>query len=526
MSTITLCKYDNSFGYILTDSEEIVLHLWDALSFWADKYKFMPSYINGSFDGKIRLIDLDTRKYPLGITNVIYDFCKMHKIECRIEKSVLDSFNELVDKSDVEHFIHNTPMYSKGEVIEPREDQIAAVWRAIKMKRCVNICPTSFGKSLSITLECLWHINKVRRCIIIVPTKDLVIQFYNDITDYATRKDGTKESWYPKMHTLYAGQSREIDDDTDIVISTWQTLARMDEGFLNLFDVIIIDETHKSAATVLRKLMESAVNVEYRTGWTGTLANQYVNELIIKGEFGPAKEITTTKTLMDSGIVAKLKIFVARLKYSDTIAKNLIKCDIATQYKFMEEYTPRTNMITDIASVQQKTGLMLYRHISHGKEIFEMLRLKCPDKNLYFIHGGHYQMNNKKYKNMEELKKYIENDVDGIIIANYPVVGTGISIKNLHWMIFAAPVKSFISTIQGIGRILRISETKKKAILIDIVDDFCYRTKSSIEENYAVRHFHDRFSIYNENKFEYNMKMWHVQDTVIQRKQEDITKYE
>ena len=135
-------------------------------------------------------------------------------------------------------------------------------------------------------------------------------------------------------------------------------------------------------------------------------------------------------------------------------------------------------------------------------------------------------MNNKKYKNMEELKKYIENDVDGIIIANYPVVGTGISIKNLHWMIFAAPVKSFISTIQGIGRILRISETKKKAILIDIVDDFCYRTKSSIEENYAVRHFHDRFSIYNENKFEYNMKMWHVQDTVIQRKQEDITKYE
>lgn len=523
MSSVTLCKYDNSFGYILTDDEKIVMNMWDAFSFWADGYRFMPTYINGTFDGKIRLINLRTRQYPLGITDLLYDYCRMNKIDCRIEKNVEDSFNEYVNESDIRAFISSIKMHSKGNSIVPREDQIEAVYRAITMKRCVNICPTSFGKSLSITLECLWHIKEIRRCIIIVPTKDLVLQFYNDITDYATKEDGTLESWYPKMHMLYAGQSRDISDDTDIVISTWQTLSRMGNGYLNNYDVIIIDETHKSAATVLRKLMESAVDVAYRTGWTGTLANQYVNELIIKGEFGPAKEITTTKTLMDQGIVAQLKIFIARFKYSERMSKEFVKFDINTQYKFMEEYYPRNDMITDIVSVQKKTGLMLYRHITHGKILFDMLRIKCPQKNVYFVHGGHYQMNDTKFKSMEDIKPYIENDTNGIIVANYPVVGTGISIKNLHWMMFAAPVKSFIATIQGIGRILRVSDTKKKAMLIDIVDDFCYRHKNTIKENYAVRHFHERFCIYNENKFEYTMKMWNVKD-VQETKQTDITK--
>ena len=79
------------------------------------------------------------------------------------------------------------------------------------------------------------------------------------------------------------------------------------------------------------------------------------------------------------------------------------------------------------------------------------------------------------------------------------------------------PFKSFISVIQGIGRILRVSKVKTKAMLIDIVDDFSYRSKprkigskGAIHTNYAVRHFSERFDIYNRNKFDYKILNIHV----------------
>ena len=60
-----------------------------------------------------------------------------------------------------------------------------------------------------------------------------------------------------------------------------------------------------------------------------------------------------------------------------------------------------------------------------------------------------FQNCNGKYKkivfdDMEGLKVEIENDTSGIVFANYQLASTGISIKNLHWLMFFVPIKSFI----------------------------------------------------------------------------------
>lgn len=79
-------------------------------------------------------------------------------------------------------------------------------------------------------------------------------------------------------------------------------------------------------------------------------------------------------------------------------------------------------------------------------------------------------------------------------------------------MMFFVPIKSFISTVQSIGRVLRVSKKKTKALLIDIVDDFSYKKRTKLSQNYAVKHFGERFSIYNVNQFDYKIKTINIGD--------------
>ena len=268
----------------------------------------------------------------------------------------------------------------------------------------------------------------------------------------------------------------------------------------------VVHNCHKGQANVLQKLMLNATEVKYRTGWTGSLSDEQISELLVKGLFGPQKAITTTKELMDKSIVADLSIQVLRLKYPEEIAKDLINLDYHAQTKFIEDCEKRTNLLLKIVGTQTKTGLIFYKHISHGETIFEKAREMYPDRNVYLVHGGHFQLNDTKYKTFEDIKVLIEEDENAIVIANYQLASTGISIKHLYWMMFFVPIKSFISTVQSIGRVLRVSKKKTKALLIDIVDDFSVKKRTKITQNFALRHFADRFSIYNTNQFEYKIK--------------------
>lgn len=504
--SIIVKKLNESYGYISYDDVNELEKLYDALSFFVPNYFYMPSYVNGTFDGKIRLLNLSDKTFPLGLTKHVYDLCCSYRIQCSIDQDVLDSFDENTMESDIVSFFSEKKFFSKKKQIHPREDQIYASTRAVLKKRCLNICPTSFGKSLSITMECLWYIQKGMKCLIVVPTKDLVNQFYNDILDYATNEDGELENWYPCVQKIFYGMDKDISPDTNICISTWQSLHKLPRNYMNQFDVIILDECHKGQSKAIRNLMLSATNVKYRTGWTGSLSDEVMSELLITGLFGPKKEIITTKELMDKNIVASLNIHILRLKYPESISKEVLKYDYTDQMKFMNNYDRRSSLLLKIGAVQEKTGLMLYKNIKHGEHVFDMARKMFAERNIYLIHGNHFQMNDNKYKNLEELKAFIENDTNAIVLANYQVLSTGVSIKNLHWMMFFVPIKSFISTIQSIGRVLRISDTKKKAILIDIVDDFSTSKKSSSQKNFPVRNFTNRFHIYNMNSFNYSIK--------------------
>ena len=94
-------------------------------------------------------------------------------------------------------------------------------------------------------------------------------------------------------------------------------------------------------------------------------------------------------------------------------------------------------------------------------------------------------------------------------MASYGVFSTGISIKNLHNVIFASPSKSKIRNLQSIGRVLRKGKNKDKATLYDISDDCTYKSR----KNYTLNHFIERIKLYNQEEFNYeiipvNLNKW------------------
>ncbi len=74
-----------------------------------------------------------------------------------------------------------------------------------------------------------------------------------------------------------------------------------------------------------------------------------------------------------------------------------------------------------------------------------------------------------------------------VCIAISKIFSTGISIKNLHNVVFAAIGKARIKIIQSIGRSLRLHHTKEMATIFDIAD---------VSLHYGLRHYEERKKLY------------------------------
>lgn len=504
METLKLLFKNNSEGIYCAD-KSTEMDLYEQFSFFVPGYYFMEKYKRGIWDGKIRLINIKNHTFPIGLTNHIIRWGKENNVFVDIDEKLSNIFKTKDD--DIMDFFKKFKFYSKKKEIFPRDDQLYAVKRAITNTRVINICPTSFGKSLSIFLQILWNIHNGRKSVIIVPTTDLVLQFKDDIEDYCTNEEGKIEHWMPIIQTLYSGQSKILNSETDVLITTWQSLYKMDKNFINQFDSIILDEAHKSAAVSIKKIFDDAETVKYRTGWTGSLNKDTIPALQAEALIGEIEIITDTATLMEQGVVADLKIIYTKLNYKNSIREKFHKLLYKDEITLLEKLPERNEKIIKIANSINCTGLILFSHIKHGECLYKLARKTFPEKNIYMIHGTSVLFNDKKYKNYEELKEQIENEKNAILICSYGKFSTGVSIKNINWLIFAIPTKSFVRVIQSVGRTLRVSSKKRKAVVIDIIDDMTFKgKKSEIKENHAFKHFRERFSIFSKQKFKYEMK--------------------
>lgn len=455
--------------------KSIRYELADYFSFYTPGYKFHPKFKAKLWDGKIRLCRIDNGIMYYGLHKEIEKFAAERNYSVHFDETFNQDTGYTYDQRELDE-----------AKFEPRDYQIDAASFALKKKRCILVSPTGSGKSFIIYMI-MKHLKM--RTLIIVPTISLVHQLADDFKGYNPKT----EKW---IHKISAGESK--DSKRPIIISTWQSIYQQPQEWFDQFELVVGDEVHQFKAVSLTSIMEKCKNVQWRIGTTGTITNadSKVHSLVLQGLFGEIKKVSSTKKLMDEKYLSDFKIKVLILKHDAETSKLIRKMKYQDEMDFIVNYDKRNNFVANLATSHDNNTLVLFQYVEkHGKPLYELIKAKAGDKNVYFIAGeidGEIR---------EEIRKKVINSNNNIIVASYGTYSTGVDLPNLHNVIFATAFKSKIKNLQSIGRGLRTSNGKEIATLYDIVDDASIKSK----KNYSVQHFMERLKIYNEEKFKFKI---------------------
>lgn len=489
MTDIVIRKKNEA--YIKVDCDASISHeLTEYFTFDVPGARFSPAFKARKWDGKLRIFSYMKREVYAGLAGHIEKFAKDR--DYSFENTIVPNGAD-VTREQIEAFIESLDYHAHGKKIELRDYQVESIYRCIHDDRLLLVSPTSSGKSAMIGGVVRWHQSHDRRCLIIVPTTSLVSQMYGDLNDYFSHTGWTSAD---NCHKIMGGA--EKNHDKPITISTWQSLFKMDKEYFDQFDCVIVDECHLAKAKSITGIMEKCSDAPYRIGCTGTLDGTLTNKLVLIGLFGGVHQATTTKQLMENNEVANLSINCLILQYSDEEKKTLKAMkSYQEEINFLVTHEKRNKFIRNLTLAQKGNTLVLFNLVEkHGKPLYELINNKAHEgRKVFLVYGG------TESNEREEIRAITERETDAIIVASFGVFSTGVSIRNLHNVIFASPSKSRIRNLQSIGRGLRKSDTKDRATLYDISDDLSWKS----HKNYTIKHAVERIKIYAEEGFDYKM---------------------
>jgi len=471
----------NEVHLTLKCEPHIDYELRDYFTFEVPNAKFMPQYRGRNWNGEIHLYDLRSKRLYIGLLDKLISFCERREYTYEFVDNkyygLPFEINEMISEEGLKDY------YASITKIKPREYQVQGVCDALKHNRRLLISPTASGKSLMIYGVVRYYVSTKRKILLVVPTTSLVEQMYKDFDDYGW----DAESY---CHRIYSG--REKTNEFPVTITTWQSIYKLDRSFFVDFDVIIGDEAHLFKSKSLISIMTKLDNAKYRFGFTGTLDGTQTHKWVLEGLFGPAYKVTKTDELMQKGHLAKLDITCIVLKHPP---KKFEVFEDEVQYIITHDQ--RNKFIKNLVLDLKGNTLVLFQRVeTHGLPLYELINDNTvPDRKVFFVHGG------VGTEERETIREIVERETNAIIVASYGVFSTGINIRNLNNVVFASPSKSRIRNLQSIGRVLRRSKDKTKAMLYDISDDCTHNS----QKNYTLNHLIERIKIYNEEKFNYEI---------------------
>lgn len=495
----------------------------------------MPAFKRGIWDGKINHFNQGV--IALGLWKEVAKSLQEIGEKMELENKEDFPINKDVTRKDVQDFCekffkdHYRIDKKTQEKIKffPYEHQIDTAYEILRNKYCTGEVATSGGKSLIISIVYFYimeYMEPDAKFLLIVPTITLVTQFYDDMMTYNLGEH--KENVNPmdiRIQEIMSDKPRKWhgEGEPNIYISTYQSLAKLDnfgKDFYKQFYAVACDEAHMAKSDSFIKILKSTLpHVEYQFGMSGTFQDDGFAEYItIQSLTGPKVAKVRAKELQEKGIISYVRISQIHLNHDDPGFRDNLK-EIrknpnsgAAAYRLEGDYIrssdKRKGFIANLLTKINTNTLILFNIIEYGKDLTKYLEddyyLKkkadpsLPEVKFYMIYGD------VKKDKREEIKAEMELD-DGIIrilVASYGTLSTGVSINNLHNIIFAEGFKKEQRIIQSIGRVLRLHDTKEIASIYDLVD--VYTEEKS--NNVLLRHSYDRVQMYKKHEYPYSIK--------------------
>jgi superfamily II DNA or RNA helicase len=366
-----------------------------------------------------------------------------------------------------------------GQPIMLRDYQVEAVNACLANLQGVNVLPTSAGKTI-ITSTLSKLCEPYGRTIVIVPNKNLVQQTEEDYRnlnmDVGVLFGDRKE--YECTHTICTWQSLNVLDKKH---KDHLDFDQMDKFMKNL-TAVIVDECHRVSDTnVLHKLMTTVFkNVPIRWGLTGTIPEEELKQVGLFTAIGPQFGQLSAKELQDKGVLAKCQVDVWQTQ--ETQQYNTYQDEL----KYLVTNEMRLKWLAEQIEQLAETGntLVLVDRIETGQKLYNQI------SNSVFISGE------MKSKDRRDHYKEINFSDNKIMIATYGTTSTGINISRIFNLVLVEAGKSFVRTIQSIGRGLRMADDKDHVTVIDV----CSRMK------YSNNHLLKRKAFYKNAEYPFEVK--------------------
>ena len=475
---ISVSKFNEVYIRIKCEPS-VARELSEFFTFEVPNAKFMPSVRNRLWDGKIRLFSPGTGKIYFGLLPYVKEFLKEQGYKVIYDS---DFSKRNLDKSVTTKFVRSL----QKKKFKARDYQIDAIHTILESHRGLILSPTGSGKSFIIYALTRYYVKKLehKKVLIVVPTTNLVEQMYGDFADYG---------WFPDehCHKLYAGSDKNTSKE--VVISTWQSIYKLDKNYFSQFGAVFVDECHLAKAKSLTGIMTKLHDCKYRIGTTGTLDGSEIHQLVLEGLFATHKEVTTTSQLVKDKHLSNLHIKCLVLQHPKEQRRSRTYQE---EMEYLATNRQRNLFISRLAASLDGNTLILAQYIE--KQLvplsFKIVE-KCEGRSIHLIHGA------TPTEDREKARELVEKENDAIIVASYGVFSMGINIKRLHNIIFASPYKSQIKVLQSIGRGLRLAEDKTECNLFDIADDMSYNKN----RNFTLKHLEERVKIYSKQEFDYDI---------------------
>jgi len=374
--------------------------------------------------------------------------------------------------------------------IQEREYQMETIRRLLKYGRGLFQIPTRGGKSLIIAVY-FWNLICKINCshfLIIVPTKQLVEQFYGDLLSY-----GFNEKQICKFVPKH-----KIKEFPQIIISNKQYLLRHTKELPDI-DVVVADEVHEVKKGSATYAYIKSLKTHMVSGCSGSIPDELYGEKQkydrwgIEELFGLLVYKKSITELQDGGYIGRFKLIQIDItdkhlekypkRYRFSLANNRLRLG---NDMFNDAYNDEIEYILKnyfrlydkpLRMIPKLTGntLILFDRKDFGKDMYSRIKQIISDngsvKIPYYIDG------NTPVNIREDIRKSSEMCDDNVIIAQTATFSTGITINNLHNIIFMFNAKEPPRIIQSIGRTLGLHESKKFSKVFDITFNMKYSQK-------------------------------------------------
>lgn len=463
--------------------------LTDDLGIITDIYEYFkyqePTFQKNRFtkwDGAVRLFNKVNQTLPYGLLQILLSLLNDRRLTYSVTGDIKQDIVKL-ERPDFTEWVDSLNLSNDtGEPLVPYDFQYEATYLGIRYSRLTILAATSAGKSLILYLLCRYYQEykqaegSTGKTLIVVPNITLVSQLARNFEEFSVINKWDANT---NIHKIAEGASRM--SKKPIFISTWQSLQNMDPEYFGLFSEVFVDECHLASGKSISAVCDASINANVRIGLTGTLKDTALHPLQVQGNFGPIKRVVTTKQLQDRGLASQTKVTRLILQYTTEERLLVASMNYRDEIDFLINHPGRNSVIKALSRSLKGNTLVLFSRKDKHQLIIEeqLLAIQDPSRKYLVINGD------VSGDDREDITKLMDRETGITLLGSYVTMQAGVSIKNLHNLVFGHPSKSVIQILQSIGRMLRLHKSKTCAHIIDIVDDLSYRGNANTTLEHA-----------------------------------------